>query len=357
MLNPVPKEYQKGYCGCYENPTDSRDITLGDIAYVPDKNCPSFEDGFDVEKSIRIRFKREHQGSSLSCCGQGWAKYAEAIDIIEMIENSFVKEYDRKPNRQEFYEFAKLETTNKEVLQLLKDLSAKDIYSQIYLLPDGGAFIRSGADIVVNKGVCEETFIPSYPEKTRYNTGNPDEDFMREKKQTPESIKNASTYKSRKYVALPTLFPMTEQNWEDVRQIIWQFGGFVSGYGRHCIYFCGYGIDPNNGLRYIKYINSYGDDFGEDGTGKWFENYGQPLFNITFLYDQPNITSMTQEKKNLIINIHHELLCREATEQEIQSFTDKSEKQIREQVGASDERKQLIRIVNFARTFKLINNQ
>ncbi len=317
--NSIPLKYRKHYNGCRPNIPDSRDITLGNIAYIPDPKCPTYEQGFSNEKKYG-RLIRDHQGSSLSCCGQGWSKYLEMLNLIE---------------------------TNKTL-----NLSAKDIYSQIYL-PDGGSYIRHGAKLAVKSGCCEEAFIPSYPQENV----NPDEDFMREKKQTPESKKNALIYQPNLFVHLLTQYPMTEQNWEDVRQVIWQFGGFVSGYGKHCLYFDSYGISSHNGLKFIGNINSYGKEFGEDGKGKWFENYGQRLFNITFLVDQPNPNIMTPQKKDMIVNIHHEILCRAATNEEIQSYSDKSEKHIREQVGKSNERKQIIRIVNFARKLKLVNSQ
>lgn len=278
-MNNIPKKYRKEYIGCKPNIEDNRDITLEDVAfggaYIPDPNCPSYKKGFSNEKKYG-RLIRDHQGSSFSCVGNGWSKYAEMLNLIEIGK--------------------------------VLNLSAKDIYSQIFL-SQGGAYIRSGAKIVVKSGVCEESFISSYPDH-----GNPDEDFMREDKHTLESRENALIYKAKTYVYLPVSYPMTEQNWEDVRQVIWQFGGFVSGYGRHCVYFYGYGIDPNNGLKYIEYLNSYGKEFGEDGRGKWFEGYGR-LFNITFLIDQPNIYHKTKmkkvilnEKEQYVVNgktIHH----------------------------------------------------
>lgn len=311
MTNPIPKQYRRKYKGCLPNPKDSRDILLGDIPYIPDPNCSSWEQGFDVEQNLSFRFKREHQGTSWSCVGQGWNKYLEAINYVE---------------------------TKKWL-----DLSAKDIYSQIYQ-PQNGAFIRDGAKIAVNLGNTLEKLIPSYE-----NGNPPSEAFMRRKEQTDESKAQALIYRSKRFVHLPLSYPLTEQNWEDIRQIIWQYHGFVSGYGNHCIYFKGYGIDPQNGRRFIRYINSYGDDFGEDGTGKWFENYGQPLFDITFLVDLPNEIIMDIEKRNLIINIHHELLCREPTQEEIQKYADKEEKEIRKDVGQKPERMKIIQLVNFFR--------
>ena len=340
MQSPVPEQYTKNYYGCRPNPKDDHDVQLEDIAlggaYYPDPHCPTYEQGFDNEEKYG-RLIRDHQGSSLSCVGNGWSKYEEMLNLIEMIKN-YVRIHNRRPSKE-------------EIVAMLINLSAKDIYSQIFL-PQGGAYIRSGAKIVVKPGVCEESFISSYPEKTRYNTGNPDENFMRERKQTPESKSNALIYKAKLFVKLPTSYPMTEQNWEDARQIIWQFGGFVSGFNHHCSYYLAYGM--KNGLRYIKYLNSYGKDFGEDGIGKWFERDGR-LFNITFLVDKPNSTKMTtDEKRTLIINIHHELLCREATPEEITEYTDKDEVFIRKDVGEKAERLRIIRVVNFARLLRLV---
>jgi len=246
-MNPIPKKYQKKYNGCLPNPRDDRDLVLGDVAYVPDPNCPAWEENYNVEQKHGL-LVRDHQGSSLSCVGQGWSKYLEMLNLIE---------------------------TNKVL-----NLSAKDIYSQIFL-PSGGSYIRDGAKIAVKNGCTTEDYISSYQ-----NGKPPSESFMRQKKQTPESKDNALIYQSKKFVKLDLSYPLTDQNWEDVRQVIWQYHGFVSGFRGHCIYFMGYGIE--NGKRFIKYINSYGKDFSEDGTGKWFDNFGE-LFDITFLVDQANI--------------------------------------------------------------------
>ena len=48
------------YNGCPEQPRDGRDIVLGDIPYVPDPNCPTYEQGFSNEDK-HGKLKREHQ--------------------------------------------------------------------------------------------------------------------------------------------------------------------------------------------------------------------------------------------------------------------------------------------------------
>ncbi|KKL44753.1 hypothetical protein LCGC14_2362490, partial [marine sediment metagenome] len=219
MKHPIPLRYRLRKGGCPKQPDDFRDIKLGDTPYVPDPNCPSWEQGFDNEIT-HDRLKREHQGSSLSCVGQGWSKYLEMLNLIE---------------------------------EGLVDLSARDIYSQIYL-PQGGAYIRDGAKIAVNKGNCLETLLTSYQ-----NENPPTEAFMRLRSDaTPQTIADALTYRSKKFVYLDTSYPLTDEDWENIRQVIWQFGGFVSGYKRHCMYVSGYYL--KNGKKTIRFINSYGEN-------------------------------------------------------------------------------------------------
>ena len=252
MKNPIPLKYRifKKYNGCVPNKKDSRDITLGDIVmagvYTPDPNAPTWEVGFDNEIKYG-KLKREHQGGSSSCVGQGWSKYAEMLNLIEE------KHAD--------------------------DLSAKDIYSQIFL-PDWGAYLRDGAKVIVNSGVCEEKLISSY----LADGSPPNEEFMR---QRPSPLpagyeENRKTYKSLKYVSLLVSDPMTDADWENARQIIWQYGGFTSGYSGHCMYAVGYGLV--DGKRSIKFINSYGENNDRD----YIQGEPNRLYDITFLVDLPN---------------------------------------------------------------------
>jgi len=244
MKNIIPKQYRKNYKGCFKNPFDPRDIVLGDIPYISDPNAPSWEEGFDNEQKYG-KLKREHQGSSLSCVGQAWSKYLEMLNLIE--EKKFV------------------------------DLSARDIYSQIYL-HNGGAYIRDGAIKCVRNGDAKEKFVPSYKDGKP-----PTEEFMRKKPEiTPEYITSRARYKAKSFVYLDTHWPLRSEDWEHMRQVIWQFGGFVSGYQHHAMYFSAYKLI--NGKRAIRGVNSYGE-----GSDRWYiENDTHELFDITFLYDLPN---------------------------------------------------------------------
>lgn len=249
MRSPIPFKYRlfKKYKGCPKQPVDRRDVCLGDIPYTPDPDAPSWEQGFDNEKKYG-KLKREHQGSSLSCVSQAWSKYLEMLNKIE--EGDFT------------------------------DLSARDIYSQIYL-PNGGAFIRQGGKVAVNKGNCKEALMPSYE-----NGKPPTEQFMRNRDDASEITEQDALIvkaKEKRFVALSEV--LTPDDWEHIRQVIWQFGGFVSGYKRHCMYASAYGM--KNGKKFIKFVNSY----GEGSDRYYFEDDGYPIYDITFLIDLPNTWS------------------------------------------------------------------
>jgi hypothetical protein len=253
MKNPIPFIYRlfRKYKGCIPNKPDSRDIVLGATAYTPDPNCPSWEQGFNNEVKYGT-LKREHQGSSSSCVGQGWSKYLEMINLIEE------KQVD--------------------------DLSARDVYSQIFL-PEGGAYIRDGAKVAVNKGVCEEGYLSSY-----IDGKPPTEPFMRLRSDIGTGYdSNRVLYQAKRFVYLETNKNLlTNEDWENIRQVIWQYGGFVSGYNRHCMYVSEYLI--RNGKKTIKFINSYGN-----GSDIYYsEGDVYPLYDITFLVDMPNQTNMKQ---------------------------------------------------------------
>ena len=244
--NPILDD---NYNGCLPNPKDARDIVFGDIPEVfkADPSAPSWEQGYSVEKTFG-KLKREHQGSSSSCVGQGWSKYLEMLELVE----------------------------NKKIT----DLSAKFVYRQIFQ-SNGGAYIRDGAKLAVGQGDCEEKLCLSYD-----NGKNPSEEFMRSGNIIQSMKDNALTFQSKKFVNLPVSFPLTNEDWENMKQLIWQYHGFVAGYSGHCQYFCKYGLTPE-GKKYVGTIGSYGE--GSDMQySEFIVNRGARIFDITSLVDLPN---------------------------------------------------------------------
>ena len=250
MTNPIPLKYRlfKKYKGCIKNKPDWRDIThqdlLGSGAYVPDPNCPSWQQGFDNELKYG-KLDRDNQGHGLNCTWEGTSKYLEMLNLIE------TKNYT--------------------------DLSGKGWYP-LYRLSQGGGYIRDAVNYAVSIGCPEESYIPSY----MAGHALPTEAFMETLVDSPDIRANSAIYKSKKFVYLPTSSTLTDIDWENVRQVIWQFGGFVSGYNGHCMYCSSYGLI--GGKKAIKFVNSYGE-----GTDRWWvEGEAYPIYDITYLIDLPN---------------------------------------------------------------------
>lgn len=253
MKHPVPLRYRflRHYKGCPPQLDDRRDIVAGDIPLVPDINCPPWEIGFNLEV-LYGRLRRDHQDFSKSCVGQGWKKFLEMQNKIEFIKAG-------KPDPNEW-------------------LSAKDIYSDIFQ-EFGGAFIRDGGLRSVRKGCCRENLRPSY-----HQDGKPgNEAFMRDRSDiTPESITEALFFRSKRFVSLPVSFPLVDEDWENIRQVIWQYGGLVSGYRSHCM--ASFAFYLKNDKRTIRFVNSY----GEGSDREYSEGDSHRLYDITFTVNLPN---------------------------------------------------------------------
>ena len=73
--------------------------------------------------------------------------------------------------------------------------SAKFTYSQVYVPPMGGSFMRDNFDVVINQGLAEERLCLSYE-----NGAIPSEAFMRRSQDiTPEARENAKLFKGKRY--------------------------------------------------------------------------------------------------------------------------------------------------------------
>ncbi len=216
--------------------------------------------GFSVEeKAGNLRI--ENQNGSSSCVAQAWQGYQEVLEAIEGVN---------------------------------VNLSAKDIYSRIFQ-PEGGAYIMDGAKLLVNRGVVLEASNPSYQ-----NGNPPTESFMREL--IASSDAEATIYGSKSYATTNN-----NNSLEWIAQIIKDNNGAVSGFTGsnegwqtadvrppkdgetlwgHAVYLMG--ACMRNGRQAIKFKNSWGTGWGENGYGYFYVEYLPQLFDLWTLVDKPN---------------------------------------------------------------------
>lgn len=251
--------------GCIERPWDLRNINYSAFFPPTGDNADVFDwtVGYDLSKEVPFIIK--NQNGSSSCVGQGWSYYAEALNYKET--------------------------------GVFTSLSPKFIYSRI-ALPGGGAYGYRGADMMEQLGIARELSVPSYED------GNvpPGESFMNIVDSRPEVMQEALTYRGtgHAYVA---------HNFDAMAQAIRnQFGmaGGITGSNQgvslpkgiirpplqgealwgHWIFFVGAMLI--NGKKYLKFINSWSEDWGDMGFGYIGEDYLPWMFNSITLIDLPN---------------------------------------------------------------------
>jgi len=250
--------------GAVPDKQDWRDFDYERISEALGAPQIDWDKGYEVLESVGI--KVEDQNGSGSCVGQSWSKYAE---VLERVEN-----------------------------KNFTDLSAKFIYSQIFL-PSGGAYLREGAKLVVNQGVAHEDHLESYP--------STEENMTRLGDITDEMRNHASVYKSKSYASI-----WHKNNIDIFAQAILENHGCVTGaYGTNAGWGKGFveppteeegrnnawghafyciGFNQIQGKKYIKFINSWGNGWGEMGYGYLSEDYftSGNIFSAWTLVDLPN---------------------------------------------------------------------
>ena len=222
------------------------------------------------EYSLRDKiFWIKNQRSS-SCVAQSFSYYAELLNLLETGEK--IK------------------------------LSARDIYSVI-CLPQGGAYLRSGAQKVKDSGVVLEEDAPSY---LAGRIPLAELEMRKRDDITEEEIKRGKTFLARSYVRIP------EKSFESLKRAIYEYHGAVTGiigdtkswfwdvgkdgivdlpkkreFG-HAIFCVGW--KKINGKEYIEFVNSFGPDWGDNGFGYLPKEYFDKnlVFNPWTLIDMPN---------------------------------------------------------------------
>ena len=277
--------------------------------------------GFDVEEEMGVKLKVESQNGSLSCVGQGMSKYAEVLNFFDE--------------------------------GVLRDFSSKDIYSHIRF-PDGCAMIADAVKWLIERGVENEKDVPSYD---RGKT--PTEAFMAITVERNEE-------RARNFRALSYL-TTGRRDIDYVAELIRDNHGLVSSYSGsnsgwadtiltapktldfgHCVYFGK--AKRINGKKYIGLLNSGGERIGDKGWQWMGEDYYRFLNNMWVVRD------LVTNEKNMIVDeakleqIYQEILVRTSVGDEgSKNHLGKSEEEVRQAVGQSDERQRIIVAINAGR--------
>ena len=277
-----PQKTQKQFIfgtGALPDPIDKRDYILDDFVAAAGEIKIDWDKGYDIRNEIGGDIFFKNQCSSSSCVGQGVSYYGWVKQIIEVIS---------KYN-------SKLEQIRSEHPSDVNDFSAKSIYSQIFLPPTGGAYIRDGMKKLCEWGCAKDSDVPS-----NKADGSTDEDFMRDKSWINENITSiASIFKGKDYRTISAT-----SNMDLFAYAIMNNHGVVGGvYGSnngtwssenpqppidgigwgHCIYFGAFGKDELG--KFIAFPNSWGNILGK----KWYSGapngYGWQKLRESYFVD------------------------------------------------------------------------
>jgi C1A family cysteine protease len=205
------------------------------------------------------------------------------------------------------------------------ELSARDLYSLVYLDPMG-SYIKDNMQKVKNSGIVLELDAPSYD-----NGNPPSEAFMRSRK----DITEAEAEKGKTYIA-KDYFTWDNTNIDLFKQAILQGSGcIVVSWGnnycwssskillpdnksqmvwRHGIYFIGW----DDATKLFKFINSWGEGWGDRGYGYLPYDYITKGYvsNPMTMIDVPNNTyiKLMSQIKNLQEMIRIQILINKLKE-------------------------------------------
>lgn len=219
-----------------------------DFWYEPaDRGAFDWETGFDIEKKINRKLVVKDQNGSSSCGGQAWSYYGEVLEALA------TGSYEPR--------------------------SARWIYSHTHV-PNGGSSGKANCDFVIKNGFALEVHAPSYD-----NNKPPKEEFMvRVPVLSKEAIETAEVSKALSYLKIQPNIELIAQALQDNNGVIISVGGEDNGTWRgkfpkpptvkewgHWL-FVG-GAVKLKGKKYLKVINSWGTDTGEQGWQYIGEDY------------------------------------------------------------------------------------
>lgn len=162
--------YKEGQSGGEESRLDPRDHKWEEIGGAP---LFDWNKGYDIEAELGMQLPTKDQGDSFSCGGQAGGYYGSVKERV--------------------------------VTGTYETRSAKFIYSQIFVPPAGGAFMRDIFAIATKQGFAEETLCSSYE-----NGGVPSENFMRRPQDiTAMARENALRFKGVGYALVPNTIDAT----------------------------------------------------------------------------------------------------------------------------------------------------
>lgn len=251
--------------GALPDKKDKRDFRYGE--HIGSAIAPfDWDKGYDIEEELRtvlsdpnFNLPVNDQGHSSSCGGQASSKKGGVVSALAR------KEYVEK--------------------------SSKYPYAQVFV-PPGGSYGRDLCNIAINQGWGTEEDTESYE-----NDLPPTEPFMQSKQDiTQQAMKNAGKDKAFAYLDVPINFESIAHAIKETKGVILGIEGQNNGTWRtkfpkpptktewrHWVY--AGKAKKINGKKYIGFINSWGQDTGEDGWQYIGEEYILNLFNVwTMIY-------------------------------------------------------------------------
>ena len=257
---------------------DPRDVLFKDLIPL---GAPAVDwnKGYDVRLEIGD-LKVENQGPSQTCVGQSTSKLAEVLNRFE--EGRFI------------------------------DLSPRDIYSHIFITPDGGAWLYKGPSYLVARGNAEELVVPSYmyPDKEP-----PTEAFMRIKDDSDRAVQNAGIRKAKGYAVVSPNIDEMALAIQNNKAVILGFAGSNEGWQTafpippqdnqalwgHAVLAIGFKMI--DGRKHLIFLNSWSNLWGDNGFGYLSQNYfdSGKVFNGYTVVDLPNQYLKQISMKDLIM--------------------------------------------------------